>query len=72
MKKTLLFGKINKTDKSLPKLIKGKKTRINKIRVKKHTMSNINGFQRIIRQCLENIYSITVEHLEEMHASRLI
>jgi hypothetical protein len=44
------------------------KTQINKIRHKKGDITtNNNKIQRIVRECLENLYSCNVENLDEMN-----
>ena len=64
--KSYFFEKINKTDKSLPRLIKKKreKNKINKIRNEKGEVSTDNAeTQRIIRDCHEQLYGNKVENL---------
>ena len=64
-----MFEKINKTDKSLARLIRKKKERaqINKIRNEKgQVTTNTAEIQRIIRDYYKKIYINKMDNLEEM------
>ena len=67
--KRLFFGKINKTDKPLARLIKKKrqKKQINKIRNEKGEVTTDNAeIQKIVRDHYEQLYGNEMDNLEEM------
>ena len=67
--KSWFFEKINKIDKPLARLIKNKreKNQIIKIRSEKGEVTTENAeIQRIIRDYYEQLYSHTMDNLEEM------
>ena len=68
--KSWFFEKINKTDKSLARLIKKKKRKknhINKIRNEKVEVTADNAeIKRIIRNYYEQLYGNKMDNLEEM------
>ena len=67
--KSWFFGKINKIDKTLARLIKKKreKNQINKIRNEKGEVSTDNAErQRIIRDYCEQLYGNKIDNLEEI------
>ena len=67
--KSLFFEKMNKTDKTLARLIKKKreKIQINKIKNEKGEVTTDNGeIQRVIRDYYEQLYGNKIDSLEEM------
>ena len=67
--KSWFFERINKIDKSLARAIKKQreKNQINKIRNEKGEVTKDNGeVQRVIRDYYEQLYSHTMDNLEEM------
>ena len=66
--KSCFFEKINKTDKSLARLIKKQreKTQINRIRNVKEVTTDTAEIQRIMRDYYQQQYANKMDNLEEM------
>ena len=66
--KSWFFERINKTDKTLARLIKKKreKTQINRIRNEKEVTTDTEEIKRIMRDYYKQLYANKMDNLEEM------